>query len=98
MKTSTKTLAAALRILAAEIQSPDGIANAAIAEAAERLEEQETLSRNLYEFMHEAVRHCWIGKSWTPQQIREKGVELGLMVKKEECVYAYSDELKKHFG
>lgn len=41
MKTSTKTIAAALRVLAAEIQSEDGIANAAIAEAAERLEEQE---------------------------------------------------------
>lgn len=41
MKTSTKNLVAALRVLAAEIQSEDGIANAAIAEAAERLEEQE---------------------------------------------------------
>lgn len=43
MKTSTKTLAAALRVLAVEIQSEDGIANAAIAEAADRLEEQEVL-------------------------------------------------------
>jgi predicted CoA-binding protein len=62
------------------------------------VKQQEALSQNLYEFMHEAVKHCWMGKSWTPQQIREKGVELGLMIKKEECVYAYSDELKKHFG
>ena len=45
MKTSTKTLAAALRILALEIQSPDGIANAAIAEAAERLEQLEKALR-----------------------------------------------------
>lgn len=60
--------------------------------------QQEALARALYEFMHEAVRHCWMGKNWTPQQIREKGVELGLMVKQEECVYAYSDLLKKNFG
>ena len=39
MKTNTQTLAAALRILANDIESPDGVANAAIAEAAERLEE-----------------------------------------------------------
>jgi len=38
-RSSTETLIAALRILAAEIQSPDGVANAAIAEAADRLEE-----------------------------------------------------------
>lgn len=98
MKTSTKNLAAALRVLAVEIQSPDGIANSVIVEVAERLEEQEALSRNLYEFMHEATRHRWMGKRWTPQQILEKGVELGLMVKKGKHVYAYSDELKEHFG
>jgi hypothetical protein len=39
MKTNTQTLAAALRQLASDIDSPDGVANAAIAEAAERLEE-----------------------------------------------------------
>lgn len=62
------------------------------------VKQQEALSCNLYEFMHEAVKHCWMGKSWMPQQMREKGVELGLMIKKEEYVYEYSDELKKHFG
>ena len=39
MKTPTQNLAAALRILANDIESPDGVANAAIAEAAERLNE-----------------------------------------------------------
>jgi hypothetical protein len=39
MKTPTQTLAAALRILANDIESPDGVANAAISEAAERLDE-----------------------------------------------------------
>lgn len=38
-KTSTKVLAEALRVLAMDIQSTDGVANAAIAEAASRLEE-----------------------------------------------------------
>ena len=40
MKTSTETLIAAMHILATEIQSEDGAANAAIAEAGERLAEQ----------------------------------------------------------
>lgn len=40
-RTDTKTLADALDVLAREIQSGDGVANAAIAEAAERLRELE---------------------------------------------------------
>lgn len=39
-KSSTETLIAAMRILARDIQSGDGVANAAIAEAADRLAEQ----------------------------------------------------------
>ena len=39
MKSSTETLIKALQLLAQEIESPDGVANAAIAEASERLEE-----------------------------------------------------------
>ena len=38
-RTSTAHLIDALRILSRDIQSPDGVANAAIAEAADRLEE-----------------------------------------------------------
>ena len=41
MKTDTHTLAAALDALARDIQSEDGVANAAIAEAAQRLREIE---------------------------------------------------------
>jgi len=40
VRTSTETLIAAMRILSKEIQSDDGVANAAIAEAGERLAEQ----------------------------------------------------------
>jgi hypothetical protein len=39
MKSSTETLIEAMRILARDIESGDGVANAAIAEAAERLQE-----------------------------------------------------------
>lgn len=39
MKTDTLTLIKAMRRLANDIQSEDGVANAAIAEAADRLEE-----------------------------------------------------------
>lgn len=38
MKTDTTTLISAMRVLANDIQSADGVANAAIAEAADRLE------------------------------------------------------------
>lgn len=40
MRRSTETLIAAMRILSQDIQSDDGAANAAVAEAAERLAEQ----------------------------------------------------------
>lgn len=40
-KSPTKTLSAAMRVLARDIQSGDGVANAAISEAADRLEEQQ---------------------------------------------------------
>lgn len=38
MRTDTETLVSALRVLADEIQTDDGVANAAIREAADRLE------------------------------------------------------------
>lgn len=44
---STATIIAALRILARDIQSQDGIANAAIAEAADRLEEIDAENQRL---------------------------------------------------
>jgi hypothetical protein len=39
MRTDTQTIIAAMRHLAATVQSDDGVANAAIAEAADRLRE-----------------------------------------------------------
>lgn len=52
-QTSTKTLVSALRILAQDIQSDDGVANAAIAEAADRLEFQDIQIRNLLTLLEE---------------------------------------------
>ena len=48
-KSSVETLIAAMRILASEIHSDDGVANAAIAEAANRLER-----------MRDALANIWI--------------------------------------
>jgi hypothetical protein len=49
MTTSTEMLVAAMRALANDIQSEDGVANAAIAEAAQRLEEQQERIKRLEE-------------------------------------------------
>ena len=49
MRTSTETLIKAMRILSSDIQSDDGVANAAIAEAAQRLEEQQERIKRLEE-------------------------------------------------
>lgn len=46
MKTDTNTLIDALRILARDIHSEDGIANTAITEAADRLEKLQRKVRN----------------------------------------------------
>lgn len=46
-------LVSALRILAQDIQSDDGVANAAIAEAADRLEFQDIQIRNLLALLEE---------------------------------------------
>lgn len=43
MRTKTKTLIESMRILSLDIQSEDGVANAVISEAADRLEEARKL-------------------------------------------------------
>jgi hypothetical protein len=49
MKTNTETLIKALHILANDIETEDGVANAVIAEAAQRLEELYEINRTLSE-------------------------------------------------
>lgn len=48
-ESSTETIISAMRILARDIQSNDGVANGAIAEAAQRLEEQAKYIESLKE-------------------------------------------------
>ena len=55
MKTPTEKLVAALHALATDIQSDDGVANAAIYEAAHRLEEQNQRIKRLEEACGEMV-------------------------------------------
>jgi predicted transcriptional regulator len=50
MRSSTKTIIEALRILANEIQSEDGVVNATIAEAANRLDEMH-ISESMKEYL-----------------------------------------------
>jgi hypothetical protein len=78
MKTNTQTLAAALRILANDIESPDGVANAAILEAAERLEtiEADTMDREADLIL--AVPS--IGENWTKEQDKTAR-QIGSMMK-----------------
>lgn len=47
MQTSNETLIKALRILASDIQSEDGVANAVVFEAAQRIEKLKTLGDEL---------------------------------------------------
>ena len=66
MKSSTESLIKALRILAVDIQSEDGVANACIAEAAERLHELELqrgeLLGELVDLLNVAYKHPYVNK------------------------------------
>ena len=53
MKTNTETLIKALRILANDIDSEDGVANAVIAEAAQRLEELHEVNKKLLDALND---------------------------------------------
>lgn len=66
---STETLITALRILAREIQSDDGVANAAIAEAADRLEDLQRENAALREELKEANRLLHV---WSPDSVKAR--------------------------
>ena len=68
MRSSTKTLISALKILAEDIQSQDGVANAAIAEAAMRLEEQNQLLLDMQDIFS-------LSRNWTYQRYFEGRVK-----------------------
>lgn len=55
--TDTKTLASAMRTLSVQIESEDGIANAAIAEAAQRIDDLAALASEMAGMLaHDMVR------------------------------------------
>ena len=82
MKTSTETLIKAMRILSSDIQSDDGVANAAIYEAAQRLGEQEDRIKRLEEALSWRWRpietapynHTWV------LGYDEKDGEIGMII------------------
>jgi predicted component of type VI protein secretion system len=53
--TDTSTLASAMDVLARDIQSDDGVANAAVAEAAQRLRQQHEKIQNLTRALRDAI-------------------------------------------
>jgi len=57
IKSDTKTLVAAMRILAEAIQSEDRVANLAISEAADRLEELEGQLKEAQDYADKLVKH-----------------------------------------
>ena len=68
MNTPTETLVSAMRALANDIQSEDGVANAAIHEAAQRLEEQQDRIKRLEEALTS------IGEYWN-RHTNERAME-----------------------
>ena len=55
--TDSATLIAALRILARDIQSGDGIANSCIAEAADRIEQLDAMATEILRASHHGDQH-----------------------------------------
>lgn len=78
--TDDETLASAMDVLAREIQSGDGVANAAIAEAAQRLRElraqRDTLwsladgAKTLVELMHTTPIEVYNREVWKPNWLK----------------------------
>ena len=76
MRSSTETLIKAMHILATEIQSDDGVANAVIAEAAQRLEEQQERIKHLEHEIELFREHADYGDVSLVEAIL-KGEEIG---------------------
>lgn len=73
MKSDTEKLIKAMRVLARDIQSDDGAANAAIAEAAVRLQEQQERIKRLENAVSAALQNCYDGPM--PDYVRTELVE-----------------------
>lgn len=88
MRTETKTIIGALRVLAKDIQSGDGIANLAVAEAADRMEElcsELLFQKGLAETYGKAARIC--GKIYIARNITLEWQEIPLLLKDIDKLY-----------
>ena len=70
MHSSTQTLIKSLKILANDIESEDGVANAAIHEAAGRLEEVNNVLKEARS-MIDYLATCTIAGKWPSEAIKE---------------------------
>ena len=75
MRSSTETLIKAMRILSSDIQSDDGVANAAIAEAAQRLEEQQERIKRLEAAGDTAIHEAGHGREHDALEIWREAKE-----------------------
>lgn len=89
MRTKTEILIKAMHILTENIQSDDGVANAAISEAAFRLEELNSLNKELVEVLELALRSHGVIKPTA------KGIECWDYYKVEEKATAVLTKVKE---
>ena len=88
MRTKTETIIGALRVLAKDIESGDGVANLAIAEAADRMEElcsELLFQRRVAEKNAEAAIIC--GKIYIARNITLEWQEIPLLLKGIDKLY-----------
>lgn len=88
MRSKTETIIGALRVLANDIQSEDGVANLAIAEAADRMEElcsELLFQRRVAEKNAEAAIIC--GKIYIARNITLDWQEIPTALKKIDKLY-----------
>jgi hypothetical protein len=88
MRSKTETIIGALRVLAQDIQSGDGVANLAIAEAADRMEElcsELLFQRRVAEKNAEAAIIC--GKIYIARNITLEWQEIPLLLKDIDKLY-----------
>lgn len=79
MKTNTETLIKALRTLANDIESEDGVANAAIAEGAQRLEELHEMNRKLLDALNDITEPlAYMKRTADEEGLRLSGMAYGL--------------------
>ena len=75
--TDTKTLASAMRVLSAEVESEDRIANAAIAEAAQRIDDLAELAKEMAGML---AHDCGLRDDCKACAMQKRLADLGVVV------------------